>query len=73
MSQVTPYKNSESKKEQVITMFDNIAKSYESQTDTRVKTMTTLLEPLIMIAMGFIVGSVVFAILMPMLQMSSAI
>lgn len=54
-------------------MLDNIAKSYESQTETRVKTMTTLLEPLIMIAMGFIVGSVVFAILMPMLQMSSAI
>ena len=29
MSQVTPYKNSKSKKEQVITMFDNIAKSYD--------------------------------------------
>ena len=29
MSKVTPYKNSKSKKEQVITMFDNIAESYD--------------------------------------------
>ena len=29
MSKVTPYNNSESKKEQVTTMFDNIAESYD--------------------------------------------
>ena len=29
MSKITPYKNSRSKKEQVMTMFDNIAESYD--------------------------------------------
>ena len=54
-------------------MLNNVAKSYEVQIDSRLRAMTSLLEPLIIVIMGVVVASIVFAILMPILQMSSAI
>jgi general secretion pathway protein F len=54
-------------------MLNNVAKSYEVQIDSRLRAMTSLLEPLIIVVMGIVVASIVFAILMPILQMSSAI
>ena len=54
-------------------MLNNVAQSYEVQIDSRLRAMTSLLEPLIIVMMGVVVASIVFAILMPILQMSSAI
>lgn len=54
-------------------MLNNVAHSYEVQIDSRLRAMTSLLEPLIIVLMGVVIASIVFAILMPILQMSSAI
>ena len=54
-------------------MLMNVAKSYDVQVDARLRAMTSILEPIIIVVMGVVVACIVFAILMPMLQMSSAI
>ncbi len=51
-------------------MLDNIANAYEAQIDSRITVMTSLLEPLMIVSMGVVVGLIVFAVLMPMLQMN---
>jgi general secretion pathway protein F len=52
-------------------MLGKIADAYDSQVETRIGMVTSLLEPVMIIAMGVTVAFIVFAILMPMLQMSS--
>jgi general secretion pathway protein F len=47
-----------------------VATSYEKETDEAVKMMTALLEPLIILVMGLIVGFIVIAMLLPVFQMS---
>ncbi len=42
-----------------------VASSYEKQVDRAVKTMTSLLEPLIILAMGIVVGAIVISMLLP--------
>ena len=54
-------------------MLMNVASSYDVQVDARLRAMTSILEPIIIVVMGVVVACIVFAILMPMLQMSSAI
>ncbi|MBM4371212.1 MAG: type II secretion system inner membrane protein GspF [Deltaproteobacteria bacterium] len=51
-------------------MLDNIAKAYEVQIDSRITIMTSLLEPLMIVGMGLVVAFIIFAVLMPMLQMN---
>ncbi len=46
-----------------------VAAAYERQTEETVRTMTTLLEPLIIIVVGLIVGFIVIAMLLPIFQM----
>jgi general secretion pathway protein F len=52
-------------------MLGKIADAYDSQVETRVLMVTSLLEPILIIAMGGAVAFIVFAILLPMLQISS--
>lgn len=52
-------------------MLGNIARSYDVQVDARLRAMTSLLEPLLLVLMGIIVAFIVFAILLPMMQISS--
>jgi general secretion pathway protein F len=52
-------------------MLDNVAKAYESQVDIRLRTMTSVLEPLMIVFLGVIVAFIVFAILLPMMEISS--
>lgn len=52
-------------------MLGNVARSYEVQVDARLRAMTSLLEPLMLIFMGVIVAFIVFSIILPMLQISS--
>lgn len=54
-------------------MLGKVADSFESQVDTRVVALTTLLEPLIIVVMGVVIGFVAFSILMPILQINNAI
>ena len=51
-------------------MLGNVAQSYEVQVDTRLRAMTSILEPLILVLMGMVVAFIVFAILLPMLEIS---
>lgn len=47
-----------------------IANSYERETDEALKIMTSLLEPLMILVMGVIVGLIVVAMLLPIFQMN---
>ena len=55
---------------QLETMLENVARAYDTQVDTRVQALTSLLEPLMMIVMGGAVGFIAFSILMPLVQMN---
>ncbi len=54
-------------------MLENVSTSYDVQIEAKLRAMTSLIEPLIIVIMGGVVASIVFAILMPMLQMSASI
>jgi len=56
---------------QLEAMLNNVAKAYEVQIDTRVRTLTSVLEPVMIVFLGTVVGFIVFAILLPILQISS--
>ncbi len=51
-------------------MLFKVAESYETQVEVRVGMLTTLLEPLMILIMGGVVGFIVFSILMPILQLN---
>jgi len=51
-------------------MLEHVANAYDEQVDMKVQAMTSLLEPLIIVIMGGMSGSVAFAILMPLLQIN---
>ena len=52
-------------------MLESVARAYDTQVEKRVQTLTSLLEPLIIVMMGSVVGFIAFSILMPLIQMSS--
>src|SRR5467141_1689630 len=54
-------------------MLQNVAKSYEAQVEMRVGALTSLLEPVMIVAMGVVVAFIVFSILMPIMQLSTFI
>jgi type II secretory pathway component PulF len=47
-----------------------IAQYYERETDEAIKVMTSLLEPLMILVMGLIVGFIVIAMLLPMFELN---
>ena len=56
---------------QLESMLGNVARSYEVQVESRLRALTSILEPVILVIMGVVVAFIVFAILMPMLDLSS--
>ena len=54
-------------------MLDNIAETYELQVETKVEQLTSLLQPLIIIMMGLVVGFLVFSVVTPMLNINQAL
>ncbi|MBD3609889.1 MAG: type II secretion system F family protein [Gammaproteobacteria bacterium] len=52
-------------------MLSKVADFYEEEVNNTVDTLSTLMEPLIMVILGFVVGSLVLAMYMPMFQMGS--
>jgi type II secretory pathway component PulF len=47
-----------------------IARSYENDTDEAIKVMTSLIEPIMILLMGLIVGFIVIAMLLPVFQIN---
>lgn len=54
-------------------MLNRVAISFEHRVETRMKTLTSLLEPVMILGMGGVVGFIVFSILMPILQMNTLV
>ncbi len=54
-------------------MLLRVADNFDYQVDSTLGRLTTLLEPLIIITMGFIVGTIVVAVLLPIFQISGMI
>jgi general secretion pathway protein F len=54
-------------------MLVSVAESYEAQVNVRVGALTALLEPLLIVGMGVVIGFVAFSILMPILQLNTVI
>lgn len=54
-------------------MLEVVSEAYESQVEARISGLTTLLEPIMIVGMGVTVAIIVFAVLMPILQMNEFI
>ena len=54
-------------------MLENVAEAYDALVETKITTMTALLEPLMIILMGAGAGGIAAAILMPLIQMNEFI
>jgi general secretion pathway protein F len=52
-------------------MLGNVADAYEDQVETTVGALTSLLEPVMIVAMGAVVAFIVFSVLMPILQINT--
>ena len=51
-------------------MLEAVVTSYESQIETKITALTSLLEPMMIVLMGSGVGFIAFSILMPLIQMN---
>ena len=51
-------------------MLNSVAEEYENQVSVKVDALTAMLEPLMIVVMGGTIGFVVFAILLPIMQLS---
>jgi type IV pilus assembly protein PilC len=54
-------------------MLNKVADFYEEQVDNAVDAMSSLMEPLIMVVLGTLVGGLVVAMYLPIFKMGSAI
>ena len=54
-------------------MLLHVADAYDQQVEVRVGAMTSILEPLLIVVMGAVVGGIAFAILMPLLRLNEMI
>ncbi|MDZ4678259.1 MAG: type II secretion system inner membrane protein GspF [Oligoflexia bacterium] len=52
-------------------MLAQVSEAYDFQVENAISGLTSLLEPIMLISMGLIVGFIVFAILVPILEMST--
>jgi len=52
-------------------MLNNVAETYEEQINSKIDTMTGLLEPMMIIGMGISVGFIVISVFLPLLEMSN--
>lgn len=54
-------------------MLNKIADFYDTEVDTAVKGLTSMIEPLIMIVLGVVIGTIVIAMFMPMFSMGEMV
>ena len=50
-------------------MLAKIADFYDQEVDVAVKALTSMIEPLIMVGMGIVIGAIVLAMFLPMFSM----
>jgi type IV pilus assembly protein PilC len=55
------------------TMLNKIADFYDQEVDVAVKGLTSMIEPLIMVGMGILVGGIVMALFLPMFSMGELV
>lgn len=53
-------------------MLERVADSYDKEVDSYVKGLTSIMTPLLLVIMGGVIGFIVFAILMPILQLTES-
>jgi type IV pilus assembly protein PilC len=53
------------------TMLSKIADFYDQEVDTAVKALTSMIEPLIIVVMGVVIGFIVIAMFLPMFELGS--
>jgi general secretion pathway protein F len=58
---------------QLENMLENVCRAYEADVETKVAALTSLLEPLMILILGGVVGFIVMAILMPLIQMNNLV
>jgi len=51
-------------------MLKIVAENYEDQVDTKLNGLTSILEPIMMVAMGFAVAFIVFSVVVPMMELN---
>lgn len=51
-------------------MLENVADSYDVQVASKVQTLTSLLEPILIVLLGGMIGGIAFAILMPLMRIN---
>lgn len=54
-------------------MLDKIADTYEKEVESQIMAMTSMLEPIMILAMGVVVGFIVVSILLPIFEMNQMI
>jgi len=54
-------------------MLDKIAAFYEDEVDTAVSSLTSLIEPFIIVFLGLFIGAIVLAMFLPILQLSQVV
>jgi general secretion pathway protein F len=54
-------------------MLENVSESYSQQVETRIQALTSLLEPIMIVVMGGVVAFIVFAIMLPILQLNEGV
>jgi type IV pilus assembly protein PilC len=54
-------------------MLNKIADFYDAEVDVAVKGLTSMIEPLIMIVLGFVIGTIVIAMFMPMFALGDMV
>ena len=54
-------------------MFNKIADIYDLQVETTLSALTSLLEPIMILMIGVVMAFIVFAILLPIFDLTSAI
>jgi len=55
---------------EVESMLHIISESYEDQVEAKLNGLTSVIEPIMMVAMGIVVGIIVFAIVVPMMELN---
>ena len=58
---------------QLEAMLENVSRAYEADVETRVVALTSMLEPLMIVLLGGVVGFIAMAILMPLIQMNELV
>ena len=55
----------------LIEVLGEIADTYEQETDENIKILTNLLEPIMILVIGLVVGFIVFSMLLPIFQIDA--